>query len=257
MKPDVRISVNSISGRIAESRGQFESRPARESDLWARFASRKNMGAAAPSDRRKRMNPFPVSAAGGQLLNPRTRGVRPLPVESCRHVRRWVAPTAEQLLPPTARAVQVMLAVRGGAATMPRMAITTSNLISLYQNNRNPFVDHPEWVDLVFSPPCTNPPVLNIALLANGVALSWPATNQTTQLEYATNSPLPSFAVTNTPALANAHFTVLWTNREAGSGDGELQIASCGVGRSESRQTPGRPGLAKKKEPEWPGSCLV
>lgn len=33
---------------------------------------------------------------------------------------------------------------------------------SLYQTNRNPFVDHPEWINLTFAPSQTNPLVLNI-----------------------------------------------------------------------------------------------
>lgn len=36
-----------------------------------------------------------------------------------------------------------------------------------YQNNRNPFIDHPEWVDAVFRP------ALRIARLTNAVEISW------------------------------------------------------------------------------------
>ena len=40
-------------------------------------------------------------------------------------------------------------------------------IYSLYQTNRNPFVDHPEWVDLAFKPK------LHIELVSNAVLLWW------------------------------------------------------------------------------------
>jgi hypothetical protein len=81
-----------------------------------------------------------------------------------------------------------------------------------YQTNRNPFVDHPEWVNLIFSPPYTNPPVLQIASLTNGVALTWLATNQSSHLECATNLAGGWNSVTNIPVLTNATFCVAFTN---------------------------------------------
>lgn len=86
---------------------------------------------------------------------------------------------------------------------------------SLYQHNRNPFVDHPEWVNLIFAPLETNPPVLNIAALSNGVALSWIATNQSAQLLYTTNLSAPWSTAPATPVLSNAQFVVTWTNGDA------------------------------------------
>jgi len=90
--------------------------------------------------------------------------------------------------------------------------LRNDRVYSLYQTNRNPYVDHPEWVNLTFAPAHTNPPVLNISLLAQGFALTWLATNQVTQLEYATNVTGAWFNVTNTPILTNSQWLVVWTN---------------------------------------------
>jgi endonuclease I len=51
-----------------------------------------------------------------------------------------------------------------------------------YQRNRNPFVDHPEWVDLVFRP------VLTIACTNGAVEVSWELSFSNAVLE-AANSP--------------------------------------------------------------------
>ncbi len=83
---------------------------------------------------------------------------------------------------------------------------------TLYQTNRNPFVDHPEWVNLTFAPAYTNAPLLQISTVANGVTLSWLATNQSTRLECSTNLPANWTPVTATPMLTNNQFCVLWTN---------------------------------------------
>lgn len=90
--------------------------------------------------------------------------------------------------------------------------LRNDRIYSLYQTNRNPFVDHPEWVNLTFAPSHTNAPVLLIELSATGTTLRWLATNQSTRLEYTTNlneawrdSPL-------VPALHNAAFELLITN---------------------------------------------
>ena len=82
----------------------------------------------------------------------------------------------------------------------------------LYQTNRNPFVDHPEWVDLTFAPAHTNRPALSIALEPSGVVLTWLATNQSTRLEYATNLPAVWQDAAVTPVLSNGQFMVRWTN---------------------------------------------
>ena len=81
-----------------------------------------------------------------------------------------------------------------------------------YQTNRNPFVDHPEWVNLTFAPAYTNRPVLNITLAQSGIVLSWLATNQSTRLEYATNLPPVWQNSPVTPTLTNGQFMVRWTN---------------------------------------------
>ena len=85
-------------------------------------------------------------------------------------------------------------------------------IYSLYQANRNPFVDHPEWVSLTFAPGCTNRPVLDIAPASDGMVLSWPATNQSTHLQYSTNPASGWTDALVTPTLTNGRFHVLWTN---------------------------------------------
>lgn len=88
--------------------------------------------------------------------------------------------------------------------------LRNDRIYSLYQTNRNPFTDHPEWVNLTFAPPHTNPPVLTITASSNGVTLSWFATNQSSRLEYATNLPGAWSPVTNTPTLNAGLFSVIW-----------------------------------------------
>jgi len=83
---------------------------------------------------------------------------------------------------------------------------------SLYQTNRNPFVDHPEWVNLTFAPAVTNRPQLSITAGQGGVVLSWLATNQSTRLEYTTNLPALRQDAPVTASLRNGQFMVRWTN---------------------------------------------
>jgi hypothetical protein len=82
----------------------------------------------------------------------------------------------------------------------------------LYQTNRNPFVDHPEWVDLTFVPAHTNRLELSVALAQGGVMLSWLATNQSARLEFATDLPAVWQDAPVTPGLSNGQFVVRWTN---------------------------------------------
>ena len=90
--------------------------------------------------------------------------------------------------------------------------LRNDRIYSLYQTNRNPFVDRPEWVNLTFAPAHTNPPSLSVALAGSGVALTWLATNQISQLEFATNLPGVWLYAANVPTLTNNQFRVLWTN---------------------------------------------
>ena len=85
-------------------------------------------------------------------------------------------------------------------------------IYSLYQTNRNPFVDHPEWVSLTFAPPATNPPLLEITRTTAGVQLTWLATNQSSHLEFATNLVGDWFTVSEIPTMTNVHFLVAYTN---------------------------------------------
>ena len=89
--------------------------------------------------------------------------------------------------------------------------LRNDQVYSLYQTNRNPFVDHPEWVNLTFAPAHTNPPILNIEMLAARAVLSWLATNQSCHLEFSTNSASTWLTVTNTPMLTNSQFRVSLT----------------------------------------------
>ncbi len=82
----------------------------------------------------------------------------------------------------------------------------------LYQTNRNPFVDHPEWVNLTFAPTYTNPPTLNLTLASNGIVLTWLATNQSAHLEATTHLPDGWMTMMATTTLTNSQFRVFWTN---------------------------------------------
>jgi endonuclease I len=93
-----------------------------------------------------------------------------------------------------------------------------------YQLNRNPFVDHPEWVNLTFAPPATNPPRLSVSAVAGGVLLEWPATNQASRLEYATHLG-SSWLSGPVPKLTNGVFRVTWTNTVANQAFFRLSVS--------------------------------
>ncbi|MCX8156722.1 MAG: endonuclease [Verrucomicrobiae bacterium] len=82
----------------------------------------------------------------------------------------------------------------------------------LYQHNRNPFVDHPEWVDLTFAPAPEQPPRLGLQVDAQQFCLRWLATNQYCVLETAPTPAGAWVAVEDVPLLTNAHFVVWRTN---------------------------------------------
>ena len=85
-------------------------------------------------------------------------------------------------------------------------------IYALYQKNRNPFVDQPEWVNLTFAPPHTNPPVLFIEPSAARATLRWLATNQSTRLEYTTNLNAEWTDSPLIPALQDGAFELLVIN---------------------------------------------
>src|SRR5262249_49755061 len=62
-------------------------------------------------------------------------------------------------------------------ASMPMSPIWYWPITSVPSRNRNPFVDHPEWVDLIYLPK------LLIAVQSNGVSLSWEANWTNTVIE--------------------------------------------------------------------------
>lgn len=90
--------------------------------------------------------------------------------------------------------------------------LRNERIYSLYQTNRNPFVDRPEFVNLIFAPAYTNRPSLNVSLAGSGVMLSWIATNQVSHLEFSTNLPGTWSVVANVPVLTNGQFRVTVTN---------------------------------------------
>jgi len=75
-------------------------------------------------------------------------------------------------------------------------------IYSLYQANRNPFVDHPEWAQEVFVP--------RISILTSGtvVRASWPATELDIGLASADTLTNPWEAVINTPSSNTNGFYV-------------------------------------------------
>lgn len=85
----------------------------------------------------------------------------------------------------------------------------------LYQHNRNPFVDYPEWVDLTFAPVPAHPPCLWAEWHDRQLQLRWVATNQFCLLECAP-TPTGAWVTVAAPALlTNAHFVVRWTHSPA------------------------------------------
>ena len=74
---------------------------------------------------------------------------------------------------------------------------------ALYQTNRNPFVDRPEWVMSAFIP------ILTLRQQTTNVVLSWPADYAPTMLaEQTTNLSSTWTRVTNAPALTTNTWTV-------------------------------------------------
>ena len=79
--------------------------------------------------------------------------------------------------------------------------LRNDRVYSLYQTNRNPFVDHPEWVNLAFAPK------LNIALdpATSTLQISWSADYTGAQLESSPGAtPATWTTITNSPVLTNS-----------------------------------------------------
>jgi len=83
-----------------------------------------------------------------------------------------------------------------------------------YQTNRNPFIDHPKWVNLTFAPAHTIPPVLHITGMPPTITLSWLATNQSTRLEFSTNI-----------VVGWSEATAISFGRDEPTGEGVLPVA--------------------------------
>lgn len=63
------------------------------------------------------------------------------------------------------------------------------------QNNRNPFIDHPQWVSLIWG----NPLQISISQTVNSIKVSWPSTIPRSVLE--TSKDLAQWEVINSPII--------------------------------------------------------
>jgi len=79
-----------------------------------------------------------------------------------------------------------------------------------YQHNRNPFVDHPEWVDLVFAPQ------LSVGRTNDQVRLAWDAKWSNGFLEEARQFPGTWSTVTIPPTNIDGQFVVLVNSTNMG-----------------------------------------
>lgn len=75
-------------------------------------------------------------------------------------------------------------------------------IYELYQGNRNPFVDHPEWADLVFLPR------LSIAQASDGLSIAWEQEWTNAVLESAVTLPAAWTPVTNIPAVMDGQWVI-------------------------------------------------
>lgn len=82
-----------------------------------------------------------------------------------------------------------------------REDLRNDQIYFLYQTNRNPFVDHPEWVNLAFAPRLT------VSLAETNLVLEWSSDYLNAILESST-LPWTWTTVTNTPVLTNTNWRV-------------------------------------------------
>jgi hypothetical protein len=72
-----------------------------------------------------------------------------------------------------------------------------------YQQNRNPFVDHPEWVEAAFLP------ALTIRHEDINVVVEWPEEFSSAMVETTLGIATSWSALTNTPVLANGRWHLI------------------------------------------------
>jgi endonuclease I len=82
-------------------------------------------------------------------------------------------------------------------------------VFSLYQTNRNPFVDHPEWVSLAFAPR------LSIAGVSPNLVVEWAGDFIGANLEGSTYLNSSWSVVTNAAFLVNGNWRVILSNENA------------------------------------------
>ena len=82
--------------------------------------------------------------------------------------------------------------------------LRNDRIFDLYQHNRNPFVDHPEWVDAVYG---VSRLVLSIARAGNQVRLSW-RTNEPAAVEWCASYPANWATLNATSSIVGSDFVV-------------------------------------------------
>jgi endonuclease I len=86
----------------------------------------------------------------------------------------------------------------------PAERLRNDLVYSLYQGNRNPFVDHPEWVCRAFAPTLT----ITLDAPSAAIQLTWPSDCASAVLESTFTQPPTWTTVTNAPVLSDATWQV-------------------------------------------------
>ena len=75
-------------------------------------------------------------------------------------------------------------------------------VFAMYQHNRNPFIDHPEWVEPAFAPE------LRVTRGSHALTVDWPGEFTSATAQMAATLPLPWVMVTNSATLVGGRWTV-------------------------------------------------
>ena len=89
--------------------------------------------------------------------------------------------------------------------------LRNDRIYDLYQHNRNPFVDHPEWVEAVYG---VSRPVVSVALVGGQARITWQTNVVNGALEWASGLPANWTPLAVTPSVvgSNCVVTVSLTN---------------------------------------------